>query len=321
MNILITGCAGFIGFHLSNKLLNKYKIIGIDNLNNYYDPKLKRDRLKILKKNKNFSFFKVDLLNYNKINKIIKKNKIKYVVHLAAQAGVRHSIKNRKTYFKSNIEGFFNVLELCKKNNIQHLIFASTSSVYGNNINFPLKEKSNTDTPLSFYAASKKTNEVMAYSYANIYNLPCTGVRFFTVYGPYGRPDMAIFKFTKNILDRNFINLFNYGKHVRDFTYIDDIVDGIENVIKKIPKNKIPFKIYNIGNGKPRKLLEYLKIIEKLLNKKAKVKKMPLQIGDIVKTHADVNLLKKETGYRAKTNIEEGIKNFLEWYLWYYKKN
>ena len=321
MNILITGCAGFIGFHLSNKLLNKYKIIGIDNLNNYYDPKLKRDRLKILKKNKNFSFFKVDLLNYNKINKIIKKNKIKYVVHLAAQAGVRHSIKNRKTYFKSNIEGFFNVLELCKKNNIQHLIFASTSSVYGNNINFPLKEKSNTDTPLSFYAASKKTNEVMAYSYANIYNLPCTGVRFFTVYGPYGRPDMAIFKFTKNILDRNFINLFNYGKHVRDFTYIDDIVDGIENVIKKIPKNKIPFKIYNIGNGKPRKLLEYLKIIEKSLNKKAKVKKMPLQIGDIVKTHADVNLLKKETGYRAKTNIEEGIKNFLEWYLWYYKKN
>ena len=321
MNILITGCAGFIGFHLSNKLLNKYKIIGIDNLNNYYDPKLKRDRLKILKKNKNFSFFKVDLLNYNKINKIIKKNKIKYVVHLAAQAGVRHSIKNRKIYFKSNIEGFFNLLELCKKNSIQHLIFASTSSVYGNNINFPLKEKSNTDTPLSFYAASKKTNEVMAYSYANIYNLPCTGVRFFTVYGPYGRPDMAIFKFTKNILDRNFINLFNYGKHVRDFTYIDDIVDGIENVIKKIPKNKIPFKIYNIGNGKPRKLLEYLKIIEKSLNKKAKVKKMPLQIGDIVKTHADVNLLKKETGYRAKTNIEEGIKNFLEWYLWYYKKN
>ncbi len=321
MNILITGCAGFIGFHLSNKLLNKYKIVGIDNLNNYYDPKLKRDRLKILKKNKNFSFFKVDLLNFNRINEIIKKNKIKYVIHLAAQAGVRHSIKNRKTYLKSNIEGFFNVLELCKKNNIQHLIFASTSSVYGNNINFPLKESSNTDTPLSFYAASKKTNEVMAYSYANIYNLPCTGVRFFTVYGPYGRPDMAIFKFTKNIIDRKFINLFNYGKHVRDFTYIDDIVVGIENVIKKIPKNKIPFKIYNIGNGKPRKLLEYLKIIEKLLNKKAKVKKIPLQIGDIVKTHADVNLLKKEAGYKAKTNIEEGIKNFLEWYLWYYKKN
>ncbi len=319
MTILITGCAGFIGFHLSSELVSKYKIIGIDNLNNYYDPELKKNRLKILKNKRNFSFYKIDLLNYKKINQIIKKNKIKHIIHLAAQAGVRHSINNPGAYFKSNIEGFFNILELSKVNKIKHLVFASTSSVYGDNKNFPLKENSNTDTPLSFYAASKKSNEVMAYSYSNIYKLPCTAVRFFTVYGPFGRPDMSLFKFTNKIIKNQYINLYNRGNHERDFTYIDDIVDGIAAVVNKIPKNKIPYKVYNIGNGKPRKLIDYLNIIEKFLNKKSKVKKLPLQAGDIVKTHADVNLLKKDVGYKPKTTIEEGIKKFLDWYVEYFK--
>lgn len=319
MTILITGCAGFIGFHLSSELVSKYKIIGIDNLNNYYDPELKKNRLKILKNKRNFSFYKIDLLNYKKINQIIKKNKIKYIIHLAAQAGVRHSINNPGAYFKSNIEGFFNILELSKVNKIKHLVFASTSSVYGDNKNFPLKENSNTDTPLSFYAASKKSNEVMAYSYSNIYKIPCTAVRFFTVYGPFGRPDMSLFKFTNKIIKNQYINLYNRGNHERDFTYIDDIVDGIAAVVNKIPKNKIPYKVYNIGNGKPRKLIDYLNIIEKFLNKKSKVKKLPLQAGDIVKTHADVNLLKKDVGYKPKTTIEEGIKKFLDWYVEYFK--
>lgn len=319
MTILITGCAGFIGFHLSSELVSKYKIIGIDNLNNYYDPELKKNRLKILKNKRNFSFYKIDLLNYKKINQIIKKNKIKYIIHLAAQAGVRHSINNPGAYFKSNIEGFFNILELSKVNKIKHLVFASTSSVYGDNKNFPLKENSNTDTPLSFYAASKKSNEVMAYSYSNIYKLPCTAVRFFTVYGPFGRPDMSLFKFTNKIIKNQYISLYNRGNHERDFTYIDDIVDGIAAVVNKIPKNKIPYKVYNIGNGKPRKLIDYLNIIEKFLNKKSKVKKLPLQAGDIVKTHADVNLLKKDVGYKPKTTIEEGIKKFLDWYVEYFK--
>ena len=319
MTILITGCAGFIGFHLSSELVSKYKIIGIDNLNNYYDPELKKNRLKILKNKRNFSFYKIDLLNYKKINQIIKKNKIKHIIHLAAQAGVRHSINNPGAYFKSNIEGFFNILELSKVNKIKHLVFASTSSVYGDNKNFPLKENSNTDTPLSFYAASKKSNEVMAYSYSNIYKIPCTAVRFFTVYGPFGRPDMSLFKFTNKIIKNQYINLYNRGNHERDFTYIDDIVDGIAAVVNKIPKNKIPYKVYNIGNGKPRKLIDYLNIIEKFLNKKSKVKKLPLQAGDIVKTHADVNLLKKDVGYKPKTTIEEGIKKFLDWYVEYFK--
>ncbi len=319
MTILITGCAGFIGFHLSSELVSKYKIVGIDNLNNYYDPELKKNRLKILKNKRNFSFYKIDLLNYKKINQIIKKNKIKHIIHLAAQAGVRHSINNPGAYFKSNIEGFFNILELSKVNKIKHLVFASTSSVYGDNKNFPLKENSNTDTPLSFYAASKKSNEVMAYSYSNIYKIPCTAVRFFTVYGPFGRPDMSLFKFTNKIIKNQYINLYNRGNHERDFTYIDDIVDGIAGVVNKIPKNKIPYKVYNIGNGKPRKLIDYLNIIEKFLNKKSKVKKLPLQAGDIVKTHADVSLLKKDIGYKPKTSIEQGIKKFLDWYVEYFK--
>ena len=322
MSILITGAGGFIGYHLSKKILNKNtEVIGIDNINNYYDINLKKNRVKELKKNKKFLFYKIDIYEYKKLNDIVKKNKIKYIIHLAAQAGVRYSIKNPRTYFKSNLEGFFNVLEISRHNNIKHLIYASTSSVYGDSKKFPLSEINRTDKPLSFYAATKKSNEVMAHSYSYIYKLPCTGVRFFTVYGPFGRPDMALFKFTKNILNNQPIELYNKGNHFRDFTYIDDIVDGIYSLIKKQSKKYIPYEIFNIGNGTPKKLLDYLKHIEKKLNKISKTKKLPLQTGDIVKTHSNINKLKKYTGYKPKTNIKIGISRFIEWYKDYYRTN
>ena len=320
MKILITGAAGFIGYHLTLKFLNnKFNVVGIDNINNYYDIDLKKNRIKELNKNKNFKFYKLDINNFKKSDEIIKKYKIKYIVHLAAQAGVRYSIKNPKTYFKSNLEGFFNILELSKINKVKHLIFASTSSVYGNNNNFPLNENEKTDTPLSFYAATKKANEIMAHSYSYIHKIPCTGVRFFTVYGPYGRPDMALFKFTKNIIENRTIELYNNGNHLRDFTYIDDIVDGIFSLTLKSPKKKIPYDIFNIGNGNSNKLLSYLKQIENILQKKARTKKLPLQIGDIIKTHSSIKKIKQKTNYKPKTDINSGIKNFIEWYLDYYK--
>ena len=322
MTILITGSAGFIGYHVSKKILNKnIKVIGIDNINNYYDVNLKKNRIKDLKKNKKFFFYKVDLSNYKKLDNIVKNKKIKIIIHLAAQAGVRYSIKNPRIYFKSNLEGFFNILEISRHNNIKHLIYASTSSVYGDSKKFPLSEIYRTDQPLSFYAATKKSNEVMAHSYSYIYKLPCTGVRFFTVYGPFGRPDMALFKFTKNILNNHPIELYNKGNHFRDFTYVDDIVDGIYSLIKKQSKKSIPYEIFNIGNGTPKKLLDYLKHIEKNLNKISKTKKLPLQTGDIVKTHSNINKLKKYTGYKPKTNIKIGINRFIEWYKDYYRAN
>jgi len=315
MSILITGSAGFIGYHLTEKLLKKnINVTGIDNINNYYDTKLKKNRINELKKNKKFKFYKIDLCEYTKLDNVIKKNKIKFIIHLAAQAGVRYSIKNPKIYFKSNLEGFFNILEVSRHNKIKHLVFASTSSVYGDTKKFPLNENNRTDHPLSFYAATKKSNEVMAHSYSYIYKLPCTGVRFFTVYGPFGRPDMALFKFTKNIINNQSIELFNNGNHLRDFTYVDDIVDGIYSLIKRHSKKNIPYEIFNIGNGNPKKLKDYLKFIEKKLNSKAKVKKLPLQIGDIFKTHSDIKKLKKYTNYKPKTNIEVGISKFIEWY-------
>ena len=322
MTILITGSAGFIGYHVTKKILNKnIKVIGIDNINNYYDINLKKNRIKDLKKNKKFFFYKLDLLNYKKLDNIVKNKKIKIIIHLAAQAGVRYSIKNPRIYFKSNLEGFFNILEISRHNNIKHLIYASTSSVYGDSKKFPLSEINRTDQPLSFYAATKKSNEVMAHSYSYIYKLPCTGVRFFTVYGPFGRPDMALFKFTKNILNNHPIELYNNGNHFRDFTYVDDIVDGIYSLIKKESKKSIPYEIFNIGNGTPKKLLDYLKHIEKNLNKISKTKKLPLQTGDIVKTHSNINKLKKYTGYKPKTNIKIGISRFIEWYKEYYRAN
>ncbi len=320
MKILITGAAGFIGFHLSKKLLdNKCEVYGIDNLNSYYDVELKKNRIKILKKIKNFHFFKIDLRHKNKIDTVLKKNNIKYIVHLAAQAGVRHSIKFPEDYFKSNMEGFFNILDLSRKFKIKHLVFASTSSVYGNNTKFPLKESSNTDKPLSFYAATKKSNEIMAYSYANIYNLPVTSLRFFTVYGPFGRPDMALFKFTKLILQNKKIQLFNSGNHFRDFTYIGDIIEGIIGLISKPSKNEIPYNCFNIGGGKSHKLIDFLDEIEINLNKKAKIKNFPLQTGDVKKTHASISKLKDYSFYNPKIDINTGVKKFIDWYIDYFK--
>ena len=319
MKVLITGSCGFIGFNLSNFLLKKkIKVIGIDNLNNYYDVNLKKNRIKDLKKNKKFFFYKVDLSNYKKIDNIVKNKKIKIIIHLAAQAGVRYSIKNPRTYFKSNLEGFFNVLEISRHNNIKHLIYASTSSVYGDSKKFPLSEINRTDNPLSFYAATKKSNEVLAHSYSYIYNLPCTALRFFTVYGPYGRPDMALFKFTKNIIKGKPIEVFNKGKHERDFTYVDDIVDGIFNIIIN-KKSKFGAKIFNIGNGKKIKLLKYIQLIEKNLDRKSKKKFLPLQKGDVIKTLSDTKLIKKHYNYQPKTNVSYGVKKFIEWYISYFK--
>jgi UDP-glucuronate 4-epimerase len=320
MKILVTGCAGFIGFHLSSYLLKKnINVIGIDNINNYYDISLKKNRLKILKAHKNFSFNKLDLINKKKLDLIVKKNRIKIIIHLAAQAGVRYSIKNPNSYFKNNLEVFFNILEVSRLYKINHLMFASTSSVYGENNHNPSEENFSTDKPLSFYAATKKSNEIMAYTYSNIFKLPCTGLRFFTVYGPYGRPDMALFKFTKNILENKKIELFNNGNHARDFTYIDDVVDGIYSLIKKPNKQLIPFSIFNIGNGNSQKLKKYIKLIEKNLNLKAKIKKLPLQLADIKNTHSDISKLNLYTGYKPKVGIKVGVKRFIDWYKEYYK--
>lgn len=321
-NILITGCAGFIGYHLSKKLLEntRFKIYGIDNINDYYDTKLKKKRLAILKKQKNFNFEKTDITNQKKIDFSFKKNQYEVVINLAAQAGVLYSIENPETYLKNNIEGFFNILAASKKFNIKHLIFASTSSVYGPANNFPLREYDNTDKPLSFYAATKKSNEVMAHSFSNVYKLPCTGLRFFTVYGPMGRPDMALFKFTKAILNKKNIYLNNNGNHVRDFTYIDDIVSGIIKLINIPPKKKIPFEIFNIGNSNPKKLKSFLSEIENYLGIKAKIKYRELQVGDIYKTHASVDKLKNKTGYQASTEIKIGIKKFIDWYKEYFSQ-
>ncbi len=319
-NILITGCAGFIGFHLSIKILEeaRFNLVGIDNINNYYDVKIKKDRINILKKKKFNKFYKIDISNKNEIEKIFKKYKFTHVINLAAQAGVLYSVKNPDTYLKNNVEGFFNILSASKKFKIKHLIFASTSSVYGPAKNFPLKENNNTDKPLSFYAATKKCNEVMAHSFSNIYKLPCTGLRFFTVYGPMGRPDMALFKFTKGIINKKYINLNNNGNHVRDFTYIDDIVHGIIKLINIPSRKNIPFEIFNIGNSKPKKLKLFLSEIENYLGIKAKIKFKDLQLGDIYKTHASVSKLKAKTGYKATTDIKLGIKKFIDWYKQYF---
>ena len=272
MRILVTGAAGFIGFHTTLTLLKnkKNQLFGIDNISDYYDVNLKKNRIKILKNNKNFSFYKIDITNKKKLNNFFNKKKIDIVIHLAAQAGVRYSVENPDSYFDSNIEGFFNILKLSNLYKVKHFIFASSSSVYGDNINFPLKEDYDTSSPLSFYAASKKCNEIMAYSFSNIYKLPCTALRFFTVYGPYGRPDMALFKFVKSITEGKKIELYNGGNHTRDFTYIDDAVDQLVKLINKPPKTTKPFIALNIASSKPIKLIKYIKIIESNLKKKGK---------------------------------------------------
>ena len=320
MKILVTGCAGFIGYHLSLYLAKtkNNKIYGLDNINSYYDRKLKKDRIKNLIKNKNFIFYKLEISNKKKINSLIKRTKITHVIHLAAQAGVRHSITHPEKYVKNNINGFFSILDCCRLNDIKHLIFASTSSVYGNKKTFPVNEKFNTDKPLSFYAASKKSNEVMAYAYSNIYNLPCTALRFFTVYGSYGRPDMSLFKFTEAIVKSKKINLYNKGDHVRDFTYIDDVVKYTSKLVNKPSRKKIPYNCFNVGSDKPQRLKYFLKLIEQNLNKKTNFNLLPLQQGDVQKTHADMTSIKNYLKIKYITDIKIGIKKFIKWYKAYY---
>ena len=332
MKIIVTGSSGFIGFHVSKKLLGSgNKVHGIDSMNNYYDVKLKKARLAILKKYKNFSFSKVKIENSKDLGRAFKKFKPTIVIHLAAQAGVRYSIEKPRVYMDSNITGTYNIIEIAKRLNVKHLIMASSSSVYGANKKIPFKEVDKTETQMSIYAATKKSNESMAHAYSNIWKIPITMVRFFTVYGPWGRPDMALFKFTRGILNNKKIDVYNNGKMYRDFTYIDDIVNGINLLISKVPSTKqlgkykndslspiAPFRILNIGNTKKVYLLDFIKEIEKVLRKKAKRNYLPLQKGDVKQTLSNTSLLKKITNYNPKTNFKTGIRNFLDWYLEYY---
>ena len=313
-NIFITGCAGFIGYHLTLKMLkNGFNIFGIDNMNNYYDIKIKNKRLKTLKKYKNFKFFKLDLTDKKKLNKIFKTYKISSMINLAAQAGVRYSQISREPYVKSNLIGFFNLLEICKIYKIKVCYFASTSSVYGENKNFPLKEEFATN-PVSFYAATKICNEILAKSYSQMTSTKFIGLRFFTVYGPYGRPDMSIYKFIKNLFENKTIEIFNQGKHARDYSYVDDVVEAIFKLVK-LKSNKFKnYQIFNLGKGNSEPLMKKIKMIEKITGKKFKKKFLKKQEGDIVKTHADIRKLKKLINFNPKTNLKKGLKEFINWY-------
>ena len=331
--ILVTGSAGFIGFAVSKILLERGDyVVGIDNHNNYYDPKIKESRVEELKKYSNYNHNKADLNDKKILEELFHKHKIKKVVNLAAQAGVRYSIENPFAYIHSNLVGFANILESCRNYKIEHLVYASTSSVYGANTKMPFSESYSANHPLSLYAASKKSNELMAHAYSHLYQLPTTGLRFFTVYGPWGRPDMALFKFTKAILEEKHFDVFNYGKHTRDFTYIDDIVVGVvkaldnpatsnENWNSDEPdpsSSKAPWKIYNIGNNKPVQLMDYINALEKNLGKKAKINFLPLQPGDVPNTYANINKLKEEFEYQPSTSVIQGVSKFIKWYKSYY---
>lgn len=334
--VLVTGSAGFIGFHLSKKLLTQgYRVIGLDNINDYYDVSLKEARTKILNESSDFTFIKGDLKDINLLLKTFEQNRFNYVVNLAAQAGVRYSITNPQVYLESNIQGFLNILEACRQYKPEHLVYASSSSVYGANKEMPFSVKHNVDHPLSLYAASKKSNELMAHAYSVLYGLPTTGLRFFSAYGPFGRPDMALFIFTKAILEGKPINIFNEGKMKRDFTYIDDLVEGISRLLPHIATSDkkwngedpnpassfAPYRLYNIGNHSQVELLYFIEIIEKKLNKKAIKNFMPIQEGDVPESLADVNELMQEVGFSPSTPIETGVANFIDWYLDYYKIN
>ncbi len=332
-NVLVTGAAGFIGFHLSKRLLDAgIAVSGLDNLNSYYDVKLKEDRLKQLQAYPKFSFFKADLADKEAVADIFKKGDFDVAVNLAAQAGVRYSLKNPYSYIESNLLGFTTILEGCRHNNVKHLVFASSSSVYGANTNMPFSVHNNVDHPVSLYAASKKANELMAHTYCHLYGMACTGLRFFTVYGPWGRPDMALFLFTKAILEDKPIQVFNHGKMKRDFTYIDDIVEGVFRVMGNIPEpdpnwsgdhpdpgtSYAKYKIYNIGNNNPVILTDFIAAIEKALGKTAKKEFLGLQPGDVPETYADIDDLARDVGFTPKTPIETGIKKFIAWYKSYY---
>jgi len=333
--IIVTGSAGFIGSSLCIKLLERGEnIIGIDNHNDYYDPKIKDARIERIKKYSNYQHYKMDLKDEKNLANVFKNHKPSKVVNLAAQAGVRYSMENPLAYINSNIVGFAHILENCRIHKIEHLVYASTSSVYGANTKMPFSEHHSVNHPLSIYAASKKSNELMSHSYSYLYHLPTTGLRFFTVYGPWGRPDMALFKFTKNILEEKPIDVFNYGKHTRDFTYIDDIVKGIIKIIDNpATSNKnwnsdqpdpatsnVPWRIYNIGNNKPILLMDYIKALEKTLDKKAIINYLPLQLGDVPDTCADTNNLKINFSYKPSTPVFHGVSNFVTWYKNYYQE-
>ena len=321
---LITGGAGFIGFYLSKALLEKgAKVIGIDNLNDYYEVSLKEDRLEILKKFPEYQFVKGDISDKETVFRVFEKFAPQIVVNLAAQAGVRYSIDNPDAYIQSNIVGFFHILEACRHFPVEHLVFASSSSVYGGNKKVPFSTEDQVDKPVSLYAATKKSNELMAYAYSKLYEIPLTGLRFFTVYGPMGRPDMAYFKFAKKIMAGEPIQIYNNGDMLRDFTYIDDIVTGVENILCNPPKtdeNGASYKIYNIGNNQPEKLMDYISVLEKCLGREAKKEFLPMQPGDVYETYADVSELMKDYGFKPSTTIEEGLSRFAEWFLEYYKK-
>lgn len=316
MNILVTGAAGFIGFHTCLSLQTKHNIYGLDNLNDYYDVNLKKSRLELLKKYKNFKFLKTDIQNKNLYNKF-KSIKLDMIINLAAQAGVRHSLKDPFSYIYSNVLGQINLLEFAKKLNVKKFIYASSSSVYGGNEKMPFSIKHRVDKPISLYAASKKSTELLAECYSHLFKIKCIGLRFFTVYGPWGRPDMATFIFTKKILENKKINIFNYGNMKRDFTYIDDIVKGIKGAVNL--KGDYKHKIYNLGNNKPEDLKRFISIIEKNLKVKAKRNLLPIQPGDVAKTSANIDESKRELNFNPKTSIDDGIPKFIEWYKQYYK--
>jgi UDP-glucuronate 4-epimerase len=332
MQILVTGAAGFIGFHLAQRLLSEgHEVVGIDSLNDYYDVTLKKDRLAQLTDKDNFSFHQIDLADREKIEQLFERYEFESVINLGAQAGVRYSLQNPRAYIDSNLTGFGNILEGCRHYKIKHLVYASSSSVYGANTKIPFSVRDNVDRPISLYAATKKANELMAHSYSHLYRIPSTGLRFFTVYGPWGRPDMAPMLFTKAILAGKPIDVFNYGKMQRDFTYVDDIVEGVIKVMHKIPEpnpdwvetdpssSKAPYRIYNIGNNQPIELMYFIEVLEKCLGMEAKKNVLPMQPGDVPITYADVADLMRDVGFKPDTSIEVGVQKFVDWYRDYYQ--
>jgi len=334
-NCLVTGASGFIGFHLSKRLLeSRMSVVGIDNMNAYYDVNLKEARLERLRPFEEFTFYKCDLTDKPAMDAVFENGRFDVVVNLAAQAGVRHSLEKPSSYVNSNLVGFANILECCRRHNTQHLVFASSSSVYGANTQLPFSVHHNVDYPVSLYAATKKANELMAHAYSHLYHLPCTGLRFFTVYGPWGRPDMAPFLFSKAILAGEPIKVFNHGKMRRDFTYIDDIVEGVLRVMEKMPEanptwngktpdpssSYAPYKIYNIGNSQPIELIDFINTLQKALNMEAKIEFLDMQPGDVEATYADVDDLVNDVGFKPETPLDIGIRRFIDWYIPYHKK-